>query len=500
VPRTRYMARGGGCSAERIRVMSADGTEAARVAAAAAESGSSKAQTLTPAEPRSGSAVSESVASAESGPSAPQSAASAGSGSSALQSAAAAGSGSSARQSVAWAGSGSSALQSVASAESSSSALPSAASAGSGSSALQGAASFASSSSALPSPAAAESSSPALPSAATPEPASPTALLDTLLGTLRDSVVRDLAWLLLSADLLRPQPPAGVLASPFETPQELHATVDWLRALDVAPQALHRDLATTRMTRLGRYAEWLLGWFLQHGPAARLIAAGVPLRRAGVTLGECDFLLQTQQGARLHWELAVKCYLHAGDVSSQTPVRLADYVGPNLKDRFDLKLAHLLNHQLPLSAREEFAWVGHVGPWTPQMFIKGWLFYRHGAASVNALELDPGHGRGWWVTRSDWPAFAENHAQKWRVLPRLAWLAPRRAESDEPGGDAHAADEATGALCVDAQTLAGQTAHQHGPAMVVAFAEDDAGDLIERSRGFIVPDEWPEMARNYARQ
>ena len=480
--------------------MSADGTEAARVAAAAAESGSSKAQTLTPAEPGSGSGVSESVASAESGPSAPQSAASAGSGSSALQSAAAAGSGSSARQSVAWAGSGSSALQSVASAESSSSALPSAASAGSGSSALQGAASFASSSSALPSPAAAESSSPAPPSAATPEPASPTALLDTLLGTLRDSVVRDLAWLLLSADLLRPQPPAGVLASPFETPQELHASVDWLRALDVAPQALHRDLATTRMTRLGRYAEWLLGWFLQHGPAARLIAAGVPLRRAGVTLGECDFLLQTQQGARLHWELAVKCYLHAGDVSSQTPVRLADYVGPNLKDRFDLKLAHLLNHQLPLSAREEFAWVGHVGPWTPQMFIKGWLFYRHGAASVNALELDPGHGRGWWVTRSDWPAFAENHAQKWRVLPRLAWLAPRRAESDEPGGDAHAADEATGALCVDAQTLAGQTSHQHGPAMVVAFAEDDAGDLIERSRGFIVPDEWPEMARNYARQ
>jgi hypothetical protein len=388
----------------------------------------------------------------------------------------------------------------VASVESSSSALPSAAWAGSGSSALQGAASFASSSSALPSPAAAESSSPALPSAATPEPDSPTALLDTLLGTLRDSVVRDLAWLLLSADLLRPQPPAGVLASPFETPQELHATVDWLRALDVAPQALHRDLATTRMTRLGRYAEWLLGWFLQHGPAARLIAAGVPLRRAGVTLGECDFLLQTQQGARLHWELAVKCYLHAGDVSSQTPVRLADYVGPNLKDRFDLKLAHLLNHQLPLSAREEFAWVGHVGPWTPQMFIKGWLFYRHGDASVNALELDPGHGRGWWVTRSDWPAFAESHAQKWRVLPRLAWLAPRRVESDEPGGDAHAADEATGALCVDAQTLAGQTSHQHGPAMVVAFAEDDAGDLIERSRGFIVPDEWPEMARNYARQ
>jgi uncharacterized protein len=323
-------------------------------------------------------------------------------------------------------------------------------------------------------------------------------LLDTLLGTLRDSVVRDLAWLLLSADLLRPQPPIGVLASVFETPPELHATVDWLRTLDAAPHALHRDLATLRMTRLGRYAEWLLGWFLQHGPSARLIAAGVPLRRAGVTLGECDFLLETRQGARLHWELAVKCYLHAGEVGPQSTARLADFVGPNLKDRFDLKLAHLLDHQLPLSARDEFASVGYAGPWTPQMFIKGWLFYRHGETPADPVELDPAHGRGWWVTRSDWPDFAAEHARKWRSLPRLEWLAPRRAQPDEQN-ERRSEDEGAALRCVDASTLAEQLSHhQHGPAMVVAFAEDDAGNLIERSRGFIVPDEWPEMARNYA--
>jgi hypothetical protein len=325
----------------------------------------------------------------------------------------------------------------------------------------------------------------------------PGALLDTLLGMLRDRVVRDLAWLLLSADLLRPQPPMGALASAFETPQELHAAVDWLRALDAAPHALHRDLATTRMTRLGRYAEWLLGWFLQHGPAARLIAASVPLRRAGVTLGECDFLLQTQRGVRLHWELAVKCYLHAGPASPQSTARLADYVGPNLKDRFDLKLAHLLDHQLPLSAREEFASVGHAGPWTPQMFIKGWLFYRHGDTPADPVELDPAHGRGWWVTRSDWPDFAAVHARKWEPLPRLEWLAPRRIEVAEQN-ELRSDDEAAAVRCVDAPTLAEQTSRHQGPAMVVAFTEDGAGNLIERSRGFIVPDEWPEMARNYA--
>ncbi|MFM0224769.1 DUF1853 family protein [Paraburkholderia dipogonis] len=315
---------------------------------------------------------------------------------------------------------------------------------------------------------------------------------DTLLDNLHDAAVRDLAWLLLSADLLRPQPPVGALANPFDTLQEAQATIDWLRALDAAPEPLHHELAATRITRLGRYAERLLGWFLQHGPAARLVAAGVPLRRAGVTLGECDFLVQTRQGARLHWELAVKCYLHAGGGHAQSSAQLFNYVGPNLKDRFDLKLAHVLNHQLPLSAREEFASVGYAGPWTPQMFIKGWLFYRDGETPTDPAELDPAHGRGWWVTRGDWPAFGAAHAKKWCTLPRLEWLAPRRHTPLEV--------RAAGLAFVDAQTLAGQTAHQRGPAMVAAFVEDSAGNLIERSRGFIVSDEWPELAQSYARQ
>ncbi|NPT59395.1 DUF1853 family protein [Paraburkholderia elongata] len=345
-----------------------------------------------------------------------------------------------------------------------------------------------------------DASGPAARLAVAPGPSA--AVLGKLLDTLREPAVRDLAWLLLSADLLRAQPPVGVLASPFDSPQEFDASVDWLRALDADPADLQRDLAATRITRLGRYAERLLGWFLQHGPAARLVAAGVPLRREGVTLGECDFLVQTQQGVRLHWELAVKCYLHAGEnraqSASQSTARLADYVGPNLKDRFDLKLAHVLNHQLPLSAREEFASVGHAGPWTPQMFIKGWLFYRAGETPADPVELDPSHGRGWWVTRNDWPDFAAAHAQTWRVLPRLEWLAPRRYG---PGAAGTAGEtEGVGFAFADAGTLAVQTSHQHGPTMVAAFVDDSAGNRIERSRGFIVPNEWPELAQAYARQ
>jgi uncharacterized protein len=322
---------------------------------------------------------------------------------------------------------------------------------------------------------------------AAPPAAVPTAQWDAL----REPVVRDLAWLLFSADLLRAQPPVGMLANVFESTDERHATLDWLSALDADPAALHEHLAAARITRLGRYAECLLAWFLQHGPGPRLIAANVPLRRAGVTLGECDFLVETRAGRRLHWELAVKCYLHAGAGRAQLAARLADYVGPNLQDRFDLKLTHVLDHQLPLSGRAEFASLGLSGPWEPEMMIKGWLFYSQEQVTQDPAELDPAHARGWWTTRSAWPAFATEHARAWRVLPRLEWLAPRR---HEPG-----AAEAAGITFVEAGELGERIAHQTGPTMVAAFYRDDAGRWVERSRGFIVPDDWPEQAQTFAR-
>lgn len=320
------------------------------------------------------------------------------------------------------------------------------------------------------------------------EDAGPTASFEApstaRLDALVDPAVRDIAWLLFSPDLLRAQPPRGVLATVFESPDEAAAAMDWFEGQDADPADLHRHIAAARVTRLGRYAECLLAWFLKQGPAARLIAANVPLRRAGVTLGECDFLVETRTGRRLHWELAVKCFLHAGNGRGD----LADYVGPNLQDRFDLKLAHLLDHQLPLSAREEFASLGHRGPWEPQMFVKGWLFYRNGVAERDPVEIDPAHGRGWWSTRADWPEFSGRHADAWMLLPRLEWLAPRVR-------DAHRA-----ASFVSADALAQQLAGQTGPTMVAAFVEQGDGVWIERSRGFIVPDDWPERAQAFARE
>jgi uncharacterized protein len=340
--------------------------------------------------------------------------------------------------------------------------------------------------------------------------------LHVLYERLSDPAVRDLAWLLFSADLLRAQPQAP-LAEPLASEEAVRAATSWLTQLDRNPAGLadlHATLGAARLTRLGFYAETLLVWYLSHGPAPRLVAANVALRRAGRTLGECDFLVQTNDGRRLHWELAVKCYLHAG-LQGEASSRLADYVGPNLRDRFDLKFAHLLNHQLRLSTREEFTSLGFEGPWLAQMFVKGWLFYHVGKGvgtpPGDPPELAAQHGRGWWVTQADWADFADREAvQGWSVLPRLAWLAPRRLgpEAAQPDGASgqleiatnSPAARATIATPVDFATLFANLTRAHEPVMVGAFIADGRGGYVERSRGFIVPDDWPERAQVFARQ
>lgn len=340
---------------------------------------------------------------------------------------------------------------------------------------------------------------------------------DASIDRYADPAVRDLAWLLFSAHLLRAQHDMP-LAQVWSSDAALARSLDWLAQLDREPSSLHAALDGARITRLGRYAETLLAWYLENAPQPRLIAANIALRGEGRTIGECDFLVETETGRRLHWELAVKCFLHAG-APGETVSRLADYVGPNLRDRLDLKFGHLRDHQLRLSERPEFASLGFAGPWLAQMFIKGWLFYRAGEHVADAPQLAQDHGRGWWVTHADWMTFAQRAGeQRWSVLPRLTWLAPRQLpslpasatnsqviEPLEEGGESVTNPAARPSLTevdtpTDPATLFANLARPHEPTMVAAFAADGAGGYVERSRGFIVPDDWPARAQAYARQ
>jgi hypothetical protein len=301
---------------------------------------------------------------------------------------------------------------------------------------------------------------------------------------LRHPAVRDLAWTLCSSPLLGSldglQPRHPLRASGWATrPEQL---ADWLQALDCDPQPLLAQLPAVSGNRLGRYYEELWQFALRQAPDIRLLAANLAVRDHGRTLGEMDLLLEDREGLQ-HIELAVKFYLGPSDSDGRGA---RDWLGPGRLDRLDLKLEHLLQHQLPLSARPEArALVEPLSsrPLQASLWLAGYLFYPWPSPCSAPTGASPQHLRGHWVQRRDWPAWREASGHRWQPLPRLRWLAPAGYPAEELWSDAQL-EKWLGALPEDA-----------APRMLVGLKEEADGFWQERERIFLVNDHWPLPAR-----
>lgn len=167
---------------------------------------------------------------------------------------------------------------------------------------------------------------------------------------LRHPEVRDLAWAIIAPPMLidTPWPQRHPLAGSdwVQAPDQLE---HWLRQLDRDSYPLLHCLSLGRTRRLGLYYERLWQFAVQHAPGIELIAANLPIRHEGHTLGELDLLLRDRDGIH-HLELAIKLYLGPQQGDGRDT---AQWLGPGCHDRLDRKLAHLREHQLPISARPE---------------------------------------------------------------------------------------------------------------------------------------------------
>ncbi|MDB5797611.1 MAG: hypothetical protein JWP36_1513 [Paucimonas sp.] len=299
---------------------------------------------------------------------------------------------------------------------------------------------------------------------------------------LRDQHVRTLAWLLDSPDMLDAAAPQwqgriasmGANAGPDAAP--------WLQALDQDPAALHAFLAVHRFTRLGRYAEQLLAWyFREHG---LLLAQGLQVRAAGVTVGEFDFLLR-EHGAIRHCELATKVYLLRARGDDGTAPGVGYFVGPNLADTLGAKIGKIIDRQLALSSHPAAGAVLPGPVASAGALIKGWLFYRlgeeesAGPARLLPAGLAPDHCRGFWCELAELPASA---SQRYLVLDRLQWLTPVRTT-----------EEAT-LECAPLQSILRERFAGRAMPVMVAQLEQAGGEWVETGRGFVVPDEWSSRA------
>ena len=316
---------------------------------------------------------------------------------------------------------------------------------------------------------------------------------------LRDPHVRALAWLLDAPDLMAADAPCweGRIATLGPVDGEVAA---WLRALQQEPQLnrqLHEHLAHQPSARLGRYAEKLLGFYLQQ--RGQLVAANLQVRNNGATretLGEFDFLVRRPHvgsGSGLeHWEFATKFYL-LEQVSFQADSPDA-FVGPNLADSLGRKMRKIMQQQLMLSHHPAAAAVLPEPVAFAQALVKGWLFYREPMLSLPAsMGIAADHCRGFWC---DAVALRERYAPPsepphFRLLPRLEWLAPTRVDIGMTVGMDTLQEE-----------LAARFDAEQSPAMLAVCrrpGEGDGNDAFEIERGFIVPEGWQQRAAEHAR-
>ncbi|KIF79858.1 DUF1853 family protein [Noviherbaspirillum autotrophicum] len=297
---------------------------------------------------------------------------------------------------------------------------------------------------------------------------------------LRDPHVRTLAWLLDAPDLLDPAAPEwqGRIASIGAMDE---ATLSWLMTIDRDPSALHAWLDIKPFTRLGRYAEKLMAFYLRH--QGRLFAHGVQVRAGkNETIGEFDFLLR-QSDALVHWEFATKLYL----LEASGNGRHADYfVGPNLADTLGAKVRKIMDRQLSLSQHPAAKLHVPEPIVQAQALVKGWLFY-HGKTPLPATPagVSSGHCRGFWCAHEElhWVA-----GERFAILPRLSWLAPAKV-AVEQSLDRHAVQEALASHFQTASTP-----------LLIAQLEQRDGYMLEVDRGFVVPNDWHSRAEQRVKQ
>jgi len=308
---------------------------------------------------------------------------------------------------------------------------------------------------------------------------------------LSDPVLRDLAWLATTPDLVALPPPIPCAGRP--TLEELglaHALLSWLHRLGRPPLAA---LNGSRATRMGHYHERLWHTLLDHAPNTRLLARNVRITRQRTTLGELDMLYRTRDNpAPVHLEVAIKFYLGLpegpGAATSQSR-----WIGPGGLDSLALKCAHLRRHQLPLSTtppalttlaqwlapRDIGFWeTGFAGQLTQRLAMPGVLYYPWHAALPAPEGATAEHRRGTWCYLCDWPALAA----EFPTLPLMAWLEKPHWLAPPP----------VSAFCPAAELLPAiikKVDDGRSPQQVMLY-----WPLEERyERLFLVPNDWPRQ-------
>jgi hypothetical protein len=306
----------------------------------------------------------------------------------------------------------------------------------------------------------------------------------TVRRELRDPLLRQAAWAVGSAPLLRSAPGLHFDDGAY--------FARWAERLAPAFLAWDQDAEALASLRadwesapplLGKRFEALVGWVLARDPAWEVVQSGQVWTDAGRTLGEWDLLLRDREADRwVHVELACKFYLQVGGARGNR------WLGVNPDDTLEARLASL-RRQMGLGRVGAVAGELARAGWrvdAERVWMKGWWFYPvagmgHARPAAGA---DPDAPSGWWCTVSQAVNWARGNPSHWLPLPRLDWLRGGLEEGPTSG-------RYPGAPLTGSQWAAWLAQPLPGPGQLVVQVVETSAGWVEASRGMVVPEDWP---------
>lgn len=297
---------------------------------------------------------------------------------------------------------------------------------------------------------------------------------------LQNQHVRDLAWSCFGPTILHDANLQPIAALSARNPVSLCPITlstnrkQWLHSLDDNPQPLIDYLSTVRSTRLGLYHEALWKFFIEQDSLLSLVTANLAVNHNKKTLGEFDIIYWDKANQEyVHLELAIKFYMQSPlpDTRNTKPY----WIGPNCKDRLDIKLSRMLNIQCQLSETEAGCKALkklNITSVRKELSMKGCLF--------------SAQKQGKNTTAYKWYRWQhvdqlEPLTEYWHILPRSHWISPAYCPAKTE--DVYSFDTLK-------KNLDQQLKLYKRPIIICAMARAKAG-YYEQERMFINPNYWP---------
>lgn len=302
------------------------------------------------------------------------------------------------------------------------------------------------------------------------------------ISEFKNKEVRDLAHVLFSPAIIKGKyVNAGKIFTHIK--ENKKSILLWLIDLDNKPKTLISFLGNRSTSkRLGKYFEHLWHFAFLNSKEVKEVIFSLQVKQdKSFTVGEFDFLINCMSSASwIHLEVAVKFYL-ASSVNDESGKTTTYFIGPNRKDRLDLKLKKLYEHQLELGASiyGERALSG-LGITTvhKELIVKGYLFFnpKHSNDMYIPEYINDYSFKGWWSFINEFEINNEPN-QAFVIMNKIEWLSPFL------GAGERILSPARFKVLLENRKL-------ELPALVAQVQLLDNGLWKEISRGFLVSEDW----------